>query len=195
MATLYGTFPILLPGKTQSVSRNGLKKTSGTILCRPGQEADAYSMAQEYGSIFPDITTQTTDTGLIQVTFEAYQNNDSPTSVIGSLALTLTKSFNGTYTPNGRPIETTWTVIESWVVDTFTIFKAAPASANSFSIESGLPFLNRKRTQNRTIGRIGSGGRTELSITWLTEISNISRRNFGDIDETDITYSQTPTIT
>lgn len=193
-ATLYGNFPILLPGMTQSMSRNGLKKTSGTILCRPDQEAEASAMAQEYGSIYPDITTRTTDMGLLEVSFDAYQDAGTPTSVRGVLAITLTKSFTGTYTSGRTTADTTWTVIESWIVDTYTVFKTSPASLNAFSIGNEVPLLNKSMKQRRTIGRVGSGGSRALTITWLTEIANISRRNFGDTDEVDITYSQTPSI-
>lgn len=192
-STIYGNFPILLPGLTQSMSRNGLMKTSGTIICRPGQESEAYSMAQEYGSVFPDIATQKTETGLIQVTFDAYQEKGAPTSAFGSLALTLSKSFTGPISSNATS-ETTWSVIETWVVDTFTVFRTSPSSANSFSIGTGMPLLNRSMKQRRTIGRVGSGGSGSLNISWLTELSTISRRNFGYIDEIDLTYSQSPTL-
>lgn len=195
MATLYGNFPLLLPGMTQSMSRNGLQKTSGTILCEPGQESEAYSMAQEYGSVFPDMTTRTTDMGLVEVTFEAYQATGIPTSVRGSLALTLTKSYTGTYTTAGNSTaETTWTVIENWIVDTYTTFTTLAASSGSNAITSTVPLLNKSMKRRRTIGRVGSGGASALTISWLTELASVSRRNFGDIDEIDLTYSQTPTI-
>lgn len=198
MTTHYGNFPLLVPGTTQSMSRNGLQKTSGTILCRPGDEGRAYTMAQEFGSVYPDVTTRTTDMGLVEVTFDAYQTNGSPTTMRGTLLVTLSKTFEGSYTTEisgvtvGLP--TTWTVVETWLVDTFTTFTTVKATATSSSIKASFPSLSQSLKRRTRVGRVGNGGSTTLDLTWETSLTDLTRRNFGDIDEVDITYAQTATL-
>lgn len=194
-ATHYGSFPILLPGVTQSISRNGLQKTSGTILCLPGQEADALSLAEAFGSVFPDVSTRTMDTGLVEVSFDAYQAAGSPTTLRGSLVVTLSKSFEGTYTNSaGAVAATTWTVVETWLVDTVTTFTTVDSKATSGTVSVSSPALSRSLKKRNILGRVGSGGAGSLTIAWTPDLTDVTRRNFGDIDEADVTYSLTATI-
>lgn len=210
-ATLYGTFPILLPGTTESVSRNGLKKTTGTILFQPGQEADAQSLAEEKGTLFPDPQIRTTDMGLLEMSFDAYDNTGIPSQVKGSLLVKLSKTFTGFVTAQfdagSGPITyyrpNSWTVNESWFVDTVTIFQVIAATASSGAIATPSLTLS-KALKSRTIFGVAGGsapwgsnnvpGATELSITWTTVIADVSRRNFGNLDEADVTYSLEATV-
>jgi hypothetical protein len=209
--TLYGTFPILLPGTTESVSRNGLKKTSGTILLQTGQEADAQSLAEDYGSIFPAPQIRTTDMGLLEMSFDAYDDTGTPSQVKGSLLVKLSKTFTGfesvQFDPGNGPViyyrPNSWTVNESWFVDTVTILQVIAATANSGAIST--PSLTLSKTlKSRTIfGVVGGSapwgsnnvpGATELNITWNAVIADVSRRNFGNIDEADVTYALEATV-
>lgn len=202
MTTHYGNFPILVPGTSQSMSRNGLQKTSGTILCRPGDEGQAYSMAQEFGSVFPDITTRTSDLGLVEVSFDAYQTNGSPTTLRGSLLVTLSKSFEGYIVSTNEGVQsavpTAWTIVETWLVDTHTTFTTVKATATSAAIKATFPTLSQSMKRRSIIGRVGnagpSSGTNQLSLTWEVTLTDFTRRNFGDIDEVDITYAPTATI-
>lgn len=73
--TIYGTFPLLVPGSTESISVYGLKKTSGTILFKAGEEGAALTLAEQNGSVFPDPQVRTTDMGLLEMSFDAYSNS------------------------------------------------------------------------------------------------------------------------
>jgi hypothetical protein len=193
--THYGTFPILLPGTTRTISRNGLQRTSGTILCKPDDEPDAISLAETFGSVFPDVSTRTNETGLVEVSFDAYEAVGASTTRRGTLAVTLSKTFSGTYTTAGNSTaETAWTITELWLVDTLTTFTTVLATASSSAISGTTTALSRSFKKRTVLGRVGSGGPYGLSLTWATVISDLNRRNFGDIDEVDITYSQTATI-
>ena len=210
-ATLYGTFPILLPGTTESVSRNGLKKTSGTILFQPGQEDTAQTLAEEKGTLFPEPQIRTTDMGLLEMSFDAYDNLGTPSQVKGSLLVKLSKTFTGFVTAqfdagNGpvtyyRP--NSWTVNESWFVDTVTIFQVIAATANSGAIPTPSLTLSKTLKSRTVFGVVGGSapwgsnnvpGATELNITWTTVIADVSRRNFGNLDEADVTFTAEATV-
>jgi hypothetical protein len=196
--TLYGTFPILLPGTTESVSRNGLKKTSGTILLQTGQEADAQSLAEDYGSIFPAPQIRTTDMGLLEMSFDAYDNTGTPSQVKGSLLVKVTKTFTGTITSQDGGIisirPTSWTINESWFVDTLTILQVIAATANSGAIATPSLTLSNSLKRRDIFGAVGNDGAASLNLTWTTVIADVSRRNFGDLDEADVTYSLEATV-
>lgn len=186
-ATLYGTFPILLPGKTESVSRNGMKRVSGTIVFLPGQDQEAFELAATHGSLFPTPTLRSTDKGYFEMDFEAYTTTGSLFSsfVRATDVLNLEKSFS------------TYSIREQWIVDTATEFTVIPSSQNAFGIPSTISAVSLARRMKKRVisGQVPSGGANSLALTWITEIASISRRNFGVFDEVDIVYSQTPTVT
>ena len=186
-ATLYGTFPILLPGKTESISRNGLKRVSGTIVFLSGQDQESVELAATHGSLFPATTFRSTDKGYLEMDFDAYSTTGGFVSSFTRATdiLNLEKSF------------ASYTIREQWIVDTATEFTVIPSSQNAFGIPSTISAVSLARRMKKRVisGEVPSGGVSSLALTWITEIASISRRNFGNFDEVDIVYSQTATVT
>ena len=194
--THYGTFPILLPSKTESVSRNGLKKTSGTILFLPGQEDSARDIANGSGSVFPDPQVRTTDMGLLEMVFDAYSNTGPTTGVFGTEVLNLSKSFEASImqavgNDPPAPISYNWTITEIWITDSYTEKKVLSASLGSVSLAPQTISLGKRLLKRRSSGMLPSGGvvSMDLSITWFSQVTSVTRRNFGDFDEVDIVTS------
>ena len=181
--THYGTFPLLLPNKTVSVSLYGLQKTSGTILFQPGQDGTALSLAEQEGSVFPDPQVRTTDMGLLEMSFDAYSDTGSTSGVFGAEVLNLSKSFQqGDDRYN-------WTITEIWLADSYTHRRVIASTLGSVLL---IPFSTT--LEKRLIRRIITGtqpvnGRIELSLAWLPQVSSVTRRNFGTFDEVDIVTS------
>lgn len=197
--THYGTFPILLPGKTESVSANGLEKTSGTILFQPGQEGDALGLAGESGSVFPDPQVRTTDMGLLEMSFDAYRDTGQISGVFGTEVLNLSKSFETTITQAvgnnpPAPILYNWTITEIWIADSYTERKVLSASLGSVFLQPFPRVLGQRMLKRVLTGRRPSGGALSLSITWASQVTSVTRRNFGTFDEVDIVTSLQATI-
>jgi len=192
--TLYGTFPLLVPGSTESQSVYGLKKISGTILFKAGEEAAALTLAEESGSVFPDPQVRTTDMGLLEMSFDAYTDTGATSGVFGTEVLNLSKSFESTITQAvgnnpPAPITYNWTVTEIWIADSFTERKVLAATLGSVFLTVSQNSLNRRMLKRITTGKRPSGGASSLSITWATQVSSVTRRNFGSFDEVDIVSS------
>ena len=197
--TYYGTFPILLPSKTESVSLNGLQKTSGTIWFQPGQADSARSLAEANGSVFPDPQVRTTDMGLLEMVFDAYLDAGAPTGVFGSEVLNLSKSFETSITQAvgnnpPAPIAYNWTITEIWIADSYTEKKVLSASLGSVSLQAVPRFLGKRLLKRVLTGKQPSGVSSSLSITWASQVTSVTRRNFGDFDEVDIVTSLAATI-
>jgi hypothetical protein len=206
--TIYGTFPILVPGTTESTSRNGLQKTSGTILFQPGQQDAALSLAEQNGEAFPDPQTRTTDIGLMEMTFDAYRDTGKGSQVRGSLLVKVSKTFStieevtieiGGVEVTGLKVGS-FSVVESWVVDTITFFRVVSASAGSSQIPTPSATLTRSFKRRDIIGQVGPavpGGAdqsTTLNISWTQVLADVTRRNFGELDEVDVTLTLEPTV-
>lgn len=205
--THYGTFPILLPGKTESVSRNGLKLTSGTILFKPEQEIEALALAEQYGSVFPAPEIRTTDFGLIEMSFDAYSDTATTASVKNSLLVRVSKTIPGfiqetvNVGTTQNPVNVTvtklgsGTVVETWIVDAITIYRVLSAASGSSQIPSPTLTLTRSLKRRDIVGQIGSlipGGPAQssiLTIAWTQVMSDVTRRNFGTLDEVDVTFT------
>jgi hypothetical protein len=192
--TLYGTFPLLVPGSTESQSVYGLKKTSGTILFKPGEEGAALTLAEQNGSVFPDPQVRTTDMGLLEMSFDAYTDTGVTSGIFGTEVLNLSKSFESTITQAvgnnpPAPITYNWTVTEIWIADSFTERKVLAATLGSVFLTVSQNSLNKRMLKRITTGKRPSGGASSLSITWATQVSNVTRRNFGSFDEVDIVSS------
>jgi hypothetical protein len=197
--TLYGTFPLLVPGSTESQSVYGLKKRSGTILFKPGQEADALTLAEQNGSVFPDPQVRTTDMGLLEMSFDAYTDTGVTSGVFGTEVLNLSKSFESTITQAvgnnpPAPITYNWTVTEIWIADSFTQRKVLAATLGSVFLTVSAFALNRRMLKRVVTGKRPSGGASSLSITWASQVTSVTRRNFGTFDEVDIVTSLAATI-
>jgi hypothetical protein len=197
--TLYGTFPLLVPGSTESQSVYGLKKTSGTILFKPGDEGAALTLAEQSGSVFPDTQVRTTDMGLLEMSFDAYTDTGSTSGVFGTEVLNLSKSFESTITQAvgnnpPAPITYNWTVTEIWVADSFTERKVLSATLGSVFLTVSPKSLDKRMLKRITTGKRPSSGASSLSITWTSQVSSVTRRNFGGFDEVDIVSSLSATI-
>jgi hypothetical protein len=205
MTTLYGTFPILIPGTSTSFSTNGLKKTTGTILYKPGQEAQALLLAKQKGSVFPEPQIRTTDARLLEMSFDAYSGTGKDSRLLGSRLVKVSKTLSGfaTATSNSGQqyyIITSCTVVETWVVDTITIFSVISAEAGASQIPNPTVTLTNSLKRRDVIGQVGSTSlngppqSTTLNITWTQVLADVTRRNFGDLDEVDVTFTLEPTV-
>jgi hypothetical protein len=200
MPTFYGDFPILLPGTTESVSRNGLKKITGTILFKPGQENEARGLAEQSGALFPDPQVRTSDKGLMEMAFDAYQDTGRRTEVRGSEIINLSKSFETTLMQAvgnnpPAPIAYNWTITEIWIVDSHVQFSVLLATLGSVFLNASPVTLQRRMLKRVLTGKLPSSwsGFT-LGITWASKVSSVTRRNFGSFDEVDIITSLDATI-
>ena len=221
--TIYGTFPLLVPGKTETVSRNGLKRISGTILFKPGQDAQANVLVLSEGEPFPAPQVRKTDMGLLEMAFDAYQNTNSSSGAFGTEVLNLSKSFSEqtfenipfppafpnpsdttTFTyqgyiwrwdgsswvgPQPKLIYFNWTVTEVWLADSYTEHKVMGALGGSMNLAVSASTLNKRLLTSRVTGNRPSGGTASLSLAWASQVSNVTRRNFGVYDEVDIVTS------
>jgi hypothetical protein len=204
MPTFYGEFPILLPGTTESVSRNGLKKITGTILFKPGQQDEARGLAEQSGALFPDPQVRTSDTGLLEMTFDAYEDTGRSSGVLGSEIINLSKSFETTVIQavmnqdvgNNTPalIPYNWTITEIWVADSHVQFSVLLATLGSVFLNASPVTLQRRMLKRVITGKRPSGGASSLQITWASNVSSVTRRNFGSFDEVDIITSLDATI-
>lgn len=196
---IYGTFPLLVPGSTESQSVYGLKKTSGTILFKAGEDGAALTLAEQNGSVFPDPQVRTTDMGLLEMSFDAYTDTVATSGVFGTEVLNLSKSFESIITQAvgnnpPAPITYNWTITEIWIADSFTERKVLAATLGSVFLTVSQNSLNKRMLKRITTGKRPSGGASSLSITWETQVSNVTRRNFGTFDEVDIVSSLGATI-
>jgi hypothetical protein len=190
--TIYGTFPLLVPGSTESTSVYGLKKTSGTILFKAGEEGAALTLAEQSGSVFPDPQVRTTDMGLLEMSFDAYMDTGATSGVFGTEVLNLSKSFESTQAVGNNPpapITYNWTITEIWLADSFTERKVLAATLGSVFLIVSQNSLNKRRLKRIITGKRPSGGVNDLSITWTSQVSSVTRRNFGSFDEVDIVSS------
>ena len=197
--THYGNFPLLLPNKTVSVSLYGLQKTSGTILFKPGQDGDALTLAEQEGDVFPDPQVRTTDSGLLEMSFDAYRDTGATSGAFGTEMLNLSKSFESTITQAvgnnpPAPITYNWTITEIWIADSYAQRKVLAASLGSVFLTVSSFALNRRMLKRVVTGKRPSGGASSLSITWASQVTSVTRRNFGTFDEVDIVTSLAATI-
>lgn len=192
--TLYGNFPILLPNKTVSVSLYGLQKTSGTILFKPGQEDAARDLAEQEGAVFPDPQVRTTDMGLLEMAFDAYRDTGQTSGSFGTELLNFSKSFQDEVSPVGEDTPDTketynWTVTEIWLADSYTHRRVMDSRMGSVSLVPFSATLGKKRLRRIITGKKSQNGASQLSITWMPQVSSVTRRNFGTFDEVDIVTS------
>ena len=197
--TLYGNFPLLLPNKTVSVSLYGLQKTSGTILFKLGTDGTALSLAGQEGSVFPDPQVRTTDMGLLEMSFDAYRDTGAKTGVFGSEVLNLSKSFESTITQAvgnnpPAPITYNWTITEIWIADSYVERTVLAALRGSVFLSVATASLGKRMLNRIVTGKRPSGGASSLSITWASQVTSVTRRNFGTFDEVDIVTSLAATI-
>ena len=198
----YATALPVLTGTSESISRYGLKKTSGTIWLEPTQKGDAEELAKTLGDLFPSPQIRTTNSGFLEMTFDAYANIGSTNGVFGTEILNLSKSFEATVQVtigNNPPEDKTynWTITEVWVADSYTLFTCIPSGTSSSSVSLSSPALKKTMIKSIISGAMPFSGfySSSLQLSWATQISSITRRNYGLHDEVDIVNSLIATIT
>jgi hypothetical protein len=208
MQTLYGTFPIVLPGVTESVSSYGLKKISGKIVFPTGGSGGSGGSGASYadlilafGEAFPEPQICTTVSGLTEITFDAYSDTGAGSGVFGADVVNLSKSFSHTaMVASGNnppaPVTYNWTITEIWIADSYTDRKVLTSSASSISLQIAPHALTQKMLNRTITGAMPFSGyfTNQLAVTWSNVVSSITRRNFGVFDEADIVSSAVATI-
>jgi len=201
MQTLFGTFPILLPGVTESVSSYGLKKVSGKIVFPTGGNATYDDLILPFGEVFPAPQICTTVSGLTEITFDAYSDTGSGSGVYGIDVVNLSKSFTHTAmvalgNDPPAPVTYNWTITEIWVADSYTERKVLTSAASSISLQVTPMALGQKMLDRIITGAMPFSGSfaNQLTVTWSSVVSSITRRNFGIFDEADIVSSAVATI-
>jgi hypothetical protein len=176
--TIFGNFPVLLPGLTETTSRNGVKFSNGTIAYIPSEKDAALKLAETYGSLFPPPTTKNTGQGFWELSFQALDITADTNKVIGSELVAVTKHFGA------------YVIVEKWRLTTLTEYTALDSDELGEVLPNRISnFKFSKTMENREIfGIRPTSEPSALNITWLTEIRSITRRNFGNVDEADIVY-------
>lgn len=137
--------------------------------------------------------------GLLEMSFDAYSDTGAGTGVFGTEVLNLTKSFESTITQAvgnnpPAPITYNWTITEIWLADSYVQRKVLAASLGSVFLTVSAFALNKRMINRVVTGNRPSGGASSLSITWASQVTSVTRRNFGTFDEVDIVTSLAATI-
>lgn len=186
--TIYGKFPILLPGLTESISRNGLKFTSGTIAFLQDDKDAAIELAESYGTLYPPPSARNTGDGFWELSFQSVTHTGERTKLKGSEIVTLSKSFVS-------PIAI-YSINEEWMVDTITEFSTLDSEEMLLEIPTRVrsSSFSRRMITRQIIGNRPATAQASLNISWVPQIRSVTRRNFGDIDEADIVYALSPSV-
>ena len=186
MATIYGKFPVLLPGLTESVSRNGLKFINGTIAYLPGEKDRAILIAETHGSLFPPPSSRNTGLGFLELNFQAVIFTGESNRVFGTDTVTIQR-FNETQNYSTK---------ESWSLGTITEFKVLNSEESASFLPPGITMskFEMKMIDRKITGTLPEGVSGKLTISWSVEIKSITRRNFGILDEVDVVYGLAPSI-
>lgn len=200
-------FPCLQSGITETTFKSGLKRTSGVVLCTANTISDAETLMSNYGNVFPSPEIIKTESGILEIPFSAYRQatvldeiNGISTPVNGSLVLgvnllNLSKSFSQEVSINSVSSKTfNWSVSEIWLVDTVTIFSTLNSESKNYPVLPNSYVLSASLNSRKTFGIPAPGAPGYLVINWSNEITSISRSNYGEIDEVEITYSRTPNV-
>ena len=179
--------------------RSGLIESTWRRTC----QADKVSAALNVSSnVFPEPSVRYED-GLAVVEWTAYDTNNSQGfATKGVEIINLSKSFedsvwNRVDYPDGTwrytKTEYRWTITEVWFSDTLTTTKVVPFSAASSSFTpSGSPSKSLK--QRFVVGTRNPSSNDSLTINWTTQVIAVNRRNYGTLDEVEITVGNVPTI-
>jgi len=179
--------------------RSGLIESSWRRTCQADQVQSALSVS---GNVFPEPSVRY-ENGLAVVEWTEYdKNNSQGFTTKGVEIINLSKSFedsvwtrvdytDGTWRYNKT--EYRWTITEVWFSDTITTTKVVDSSASSSSFTpSGSPSKSLK--QRFVVGNRNPVSPTSLTITWTTQVVGVNRRNYGQLDEVEITVGNVPTI-
>lgn len=207
MPTTYGNFPILLPGKTETVYPSGLKKISGTVVSLESTLPTANSLIQTFGSVWPKPETRKTETGWLEIPFSAYSQDFTTdlytglpvfyagSSTLGVNLVVLSKTFSQEI--DGPPqINYNWTITETWLVDVLTLFTTLPSSSKNYPVLTIAQqnLMSSSLRSRKMTGNPAPGAVLFLTLQWTNEIVSVSRSNFGSIDEIQISYQRTALV-
>lgn len=170
--------------------RSGLIATTWRRTCPSDQVSSALSIT---GNVFPEPTVSYQD-GLAVVEWTEYDNdsNSQGYNTKGTELINLSK----TYTQSSGGESAQYTINESWVSETITTTKVINHStALSGAMSHGITDLGKVMKQRFIFGSVPSGAFTALSIAWAAQVVSVNRRNYGLLDEIDITVGNVPTIT
>lgn len=114
-------------------------------------------------------------------------------TIYGSSITEVSKSFS-TIINEGQDNEKTfnWTIYESWRTDTATAIRAVLSSSTALPSVSRPP--DPRLRKRRIIGEVAPGGQTSLGVTWALDDIDISRTNFGMVDEVSLTKGYLPNM-
>lgn len=200
MPTIYGTFPILLPGKTETIYTSGLKKISGTVVSLETTLDAANTLIAQFGSVWPKPETRTTENGWLEIQFSAY-SQDFTTDVhtghplynagANSLGVNLVV-LSKTFSQEVQTITHNWTITETWLVDVYTLFTTLPSSSKNYpALTTAQQNLMSSSLRSRKItGTPAPGAVLFLNLQWTNEIVSVTRANFGSIDEIQVSYQR-----
>lgn len=180
----------------ERVFRSGLIESSWRRTCQADQVSAALSVSS---NSFPEPSVRYED-GLAVVEWTEYdKKNSTGFQTKGAELINLSKSYESTQTTSGSggsQITQTyrWTVTEIWISDTITTTKVINASESSATLNAS------GSTAKTMIKRIilgnpapSSGG--ALQISWSSQVVSVNRRNYGLLDEVEITVGNVPTLT
>jgi hypothetical protein len=207
MPTIYGNFPILLPGKTETIYPSGLKKISGTVVSLESTLPSAKSLMQSFGSVWPKPETRKTENGWLEIPFSAYSQDfttdvytglpvfNAGSSTLGVNLVVLSKTFSQEFA--GPPQKNyNWTITETWLVDVLSLFTTLPSSSKNYpALSTAQQSLMSSSLRSRKMtGNPAPGAVLFLNLQWTNEIVSVSRSNFGSIDEIQISYQRTALV-
>ena len=170
--------------------RSGLIATTWRRTCPSDQVS---SVASITGNVFPEPNVSYQD-GLAVVEWTQYDNepNSQGYNTKGTELINLSK----TYTQSSGGESAQYTINETWVSETITTTKViSHSTALSGALSHGISDLGKVMKQRFIFGSVPSGAFTALSIAWSLQVVSVNRRNYGVLDEIDITVGNVPTIT
>lgn len=137
-------------------------------------------------NIFPAPDISYGDNGLATIEWSTYSNLGGFRLQYGTELITISKSFSESVTSDGKTTQYNWTILEIWLSDTVTKSSVINATTNAW----GLYFdadCNKVLKERKISGKRISSGATSISISWNTQIIAVTRRNYGALDEAEIT--------
>lgn len=170
--------------------RSGLIATTYRRTCPSDQVSFALSIT---GNVFPEPTVSYQD-GLAVVEWTEYDNqpNSQGYNTKGTELINLSK----TYTQSSGGESAQYTINESWVSETITNTKViSHSTALSGALSHAISDLGKVMKQRFIFGSVPSGAITQIPIAWAVQVVSVNRRNYGLLDEIDITVGNVPTIT
>lgn len=194
MSTIYsaaGTFPLKI-SESIFTRPSGLIEYSAKFLIKKGSTPSGFANGTELstssGSVFiyPNPRfIRSNENPFDEMEITAYGQSSINNVIVGTEILEFSKTFTQTVGNESNSL----TVYESWRCTTATRYQVILNSQSNFTEPS--------TALDKTMVRrwmIGVGTPQGLSINWTTGIRNISRSNYGTIDEVAVMKGYIPEI-